>query len=76
VPQYALPSRLKIIYNNAVHYSALKELGIEAVYQDIFEEIARELPKDVPFPDDKLFFATPLYDFGEGFVQAKLAMAL
>ena len=53
-----------------IHYSELKRRGIEAVYAGEFERIRRSLPKGTPFPEDKLFWATPLYDFGQGHVPA------
>ncbi len=53
-----------------IHYSELKERGIEEVYEPEFERIREEIGPNVPFPDDKLFWATPLYDFGQGHVPA------
>jgi hypothetical protein len=58
-------------YNNALPYSALKDLGIEVVYENIFAKIGCDLPTDVTLPDNKAILATPLYDFGEGFVPAE-----
>ena len=55
-----------------LHCSEIQRQGIEAVFSDVFEEIRRSLPSSIDFPDDKLFFATPLFDFGEGFAPASI----
>lgn len=57
---------------NAMHYSGLTRLGIEDVFKGEFERIRREQPNGVAFPEDKLFYATPLFDFGHGFVPAEV----
>ncbi len=59
-------------YGGDVPYSALSELGVEAVYTDLFGQLQGDLPTHLPFPDDKLFFATPLFDFGSGFAPAEI----
>lgn len=51
-----------------IHYSELQERGVEEVYAPEFERIRLGLPAKVPFPEDKLFWATALYDFGQGYV--------
>ncbi len=56
----------------AVHYSALKQFGVEEMFKDEFERIRREMPQEIPFPEEKLFYATPLFDFGDGFVPAEI----
>lgn len=53
-----------------IHYSELERRGIEAVYGTEFERIRQSLPQGVPFPQDKLFWTTPLFDFGQGHVPA------
>lgn len=55
-----------------IHYSALEHLGVERIFDDEFERIRRELPEGLTIPYDKLFYATPLFDFGEGFVPAEI----
>lgn len=55
-----------------IHYSELKRRGIESVYREELERIREGLGSDLPFPDDKLFCATPLYDFGQGYVPAAI----
>jgi len=66
------PADLRRRYPNGLRYVALKQFGVEEVFKESFEGIRRSLPKGVPFPEDKLFFATPLFDFGEGFVPAEI----
>lgn len=53
-----------------IHYSELQRRGIEVVFGSEFERIRRSLPKGITFPEDKLFWATPLFDFGQGYVPA------
>lgn len=73
VPSRPLSVKITRRYQKgAVPYWALADLGVEAIYEDLFLEIRRALPSAVPFPEDKLFFATPLYDFGEGFTPAEI----
>jgi len=55
-----------------VHYSELKRLGVEAVFATECQRIRQALPKNVAFPEDKFFHATPLFDFGQGFVPAEI----
>ncbi len=55
-----------------LHYSMLKQLGVEVVFAPEFERIYRELPKGTVLPDDKLYYATPLFDFGKGYVPAEI----
>ena len=57
---------------DCVHYSVIQRIGVEEMFKDEFERIRREIPKGVCFPEDKLFYATPLFDFGEGFVPAEI----
>lgn len=56
----------------AMHYSDLQRYGIEEIFRNEFERIRREIPKEIPFPDQKMFYATPLFDFGDGFVPAEI----
>lgn len=72
VPAYELPADMQYLNTNGVPYGALKDLGVDLIFRDVFSAIGRTLPPEVPFPDDKLFYATPLFDFGEGFVPAKI----
>jgi len=72
VSAYDLPKELEGRHPEGVWYGFLKELGIEVFYRDVFEEIRRSLPSTVSFPEDKLYFATPLFDFGEGYVPAEI----
>lgn len=66
VPVYSLPAGI------IQHYGIIQQLGVEAVFKDVFEKIKGGLPRSVAFPDDKLYYATPLFDFGEGFVPAEI----
>jgi hypothetical protein len=56
----------------AVNYSVLGVVGVEEFFTNEFERIRRELPKGNVLPEDKLFYATPLFDFGQGFVPAEI----
>jgi hypothetical protein len=67
-----VPVDIRNRYPQGLWYGGLKDLGIEHVYKEVFERIRRTLPKGFPFPEDKLFFATALYDFGEGFFPAEV----
>jgi hypothetical protein len=55
-----------------VHYSKLAEQGVEDFFRPVFKLISRALPDDVQLPEEKLYFATPMYDFGQGFVPARI----
>jgi hypothetical protein len=55
-----------------VHYSTLGSVGIEMFFASEFERLQRALPKGQSLPEEKLFWATPLYDFGEGFAPAEI----
>jgi hypothetical protein len=70
---YPPPEELRRQHRNGLNYAALKDYGIDEVYKEVFAMLRRSLPKDVAFPNDKLFLATPLYDFGHGFVPARIA---
>lgn len=72
VPTYELPAAVRRRYPKGVPYGALKELGVDVIFKDVFEIIARSLQQGILFPDDKLFFATPLFDLGEGFTPAEI----
>ena len=70
VHTWPVPELLRRNYGEAFHYTLVHELGVEEVYKEIFSEIQKSLPKNIILPEDKLFYATPLYDFGKGFVPA------
>jgi hypothetical protein len=55
-----------------VHYSALMRLGIEVFFAKEFDRIACDTPVGVALPEEKLYCATPLFDFGGGFVPARI----
>lgn len=55
-----------------MHYSKLQLLGIDTVFDEVFNQLRNAAPYDVSFPEDKLYFATPMFDFGQGFVPAKI----
>ena len=57
---------------NPVHYSELQRVGVEEFFAPEFQRIQDELPKGASLPEDKLFFATPLFDFGHGFEPAEI----
>lgn len=67
-----LPEALRRQFGSSLHHSLMRQLGVEGLYKEIFIEIRKSLPNQVEFPDDKLFFATPLFDFENGFVPAKI----
>lgn len=55
-----------------VHHSALEEYSVEEFFVSEFERLQRALPKGQLLPEEKLYWATPLFDFGEGFVPAEI----
>lgn len=55
-----------------VHYSTLGQIGVERFFAAEFKRIQKELPRGLSLPEEKLFWATPLYDFGEGYVPAEI----
>lgn len=55
-----------------MHYSELKRLGVEALFEKEFQRIRQTFPKNVALPEDKFFYATPLFDFGQGFVPTEI----
>lgn len=67
--EYRLVPHVRI---EAINYLELKRFGIEEIFKDEFERIRREIPKEIPFPEQKLFFATPLFNFGDGFVPVEI----
>jgi hypothetical protein len=69
---YEVPSAIESRYPTGMPYGALKDIGVDVVFKEVFDDIASSLQSDLPFPDDKLFFATPLIDFGEGFAPAEI----
>jgi len=64
------PLRLGEITGGGIHYSLLAEIGVEPIYENVFLRLQKSIPGAISFPEEKLFYATPLYDFGEGFVPA------
>src|SRR5262245_17173802 len=58
IPAFALPK--------SIYYTELKRRGVESVFAPEFDRIRKNCPEDLPFPNEKLFYATPLYDFGQG----------
>jgi hypothetical protein len=72
VPRKMLPRALVHEYGGRVHCSALKERGVEEIFKEVFDELQTSIPPGISFPDDKLFFATPLFDFGDGYVPAEI----
>ena len=72
VPKKMLPHALLHEYRGRVHYSALQDRGVEEVYKEVFDELRTTLPSGTSFPEDKLFFATPLFNFGDGYVAAEI----
>ena len=55
-----------------VDYSLLKRQGVDEFFALEFDRIEQELAPACSLPEDKLYFATPLFDFGEGFVPAQI----
>lgn len=72
VPRKALPRALVREYGGHVPYFALKDRGVEEIYKEVFDELQTSIPPGISFPDDKLFLATPLFDFGDGYVPAEI----
>ena len=67
-----IPEALRRQCGGSFHHSLMREFGIEQIYKETFIKVRESLPNDLLFPDEKLFFATPLYDFGNGFVPARV----
>lgn len=55
-----------------IHYSMLKRLGVEEFFMPEFQRIEEELPRGGAMPEDKLYYAIPLFDFGEGYMPAEI----
>jgi len=55
-----------------IHYSMLEQRGVDEVFAPEFQRIEGELPRGVALPEDKLYYATPLFDFGKGYVPAEI----
>jgi hypothetical protein len=74
VPRKALPRALVHEYGGHVPYFALKDRGVEEIYKEVFDELQTSIPPGISFPDDKLYFATPLFDFGfgDGYMPAEI----
>lgn len=67
-----LPASLRRAHLRGVPYSAIHDLGVESIFANEFARIADRLPSSLKMPDEKLFFATPLFDFGSGYVPAEI----
>jgi len=67
-----IPVAVQDYYGGVVPYSAIQQLGVEEVYREVFAELAATVPPEMEFPEEKVFFATPLFDFGEGYVPAMI----
>ena len=67
-----LPASLTRRYPQGVPYSVIRDLGVEQVFAGEFSRIAESLPLGMELPEDKLFFAIPLFDFGSGYVPAEI----
>lgn len=67
-----VPAFLSRAHPHGVPYSATLDLGVESVFADEFARIAGRHSPRVKMPDEKLFFATPLFDFGSGYAPAEI----
>ena len=67
-----VPASIMQLYPRGVPYSIVRDLGVEQVFAEELSRIAATLPPHIKVPEDKLFFATPLFDFGSGFVPAEI----
>lgn len=67
-----VPASLRRMHPRGVPYSAIPDLGVESVFADEFTRIAGRHSPSLKMPDEKLFFATPLFDFGSGYVPAEI----
>ena len=72
VCRHSVPQTILSYYGGLPPYSAIKEMGVEEVYKEVFVTLEESLVGDIVFPEEKLFFATPLFDFGGGFVPAEI----
>jgi hypothetical protein len=55
-----------------VHFSALSQIGVEDFFAPEFDRIQSAIGHGTAIPEEKLFFATPLFDFGHGFVPVEI----
>lgn len=54
-----------------VHFSILR-IGVEEFFAPEFDRIRRGADQSIVIPEEKLYYATPLFDFGQGFVPAEI----
>lgn len=62
--------KLQRKYPGGVNYSTVKLVGIDLFFEKVFASIIESLPDKTIFPDEKIYYATPLYNFGNGYVPA------
>ena len=67
-----VPRNIRSIFKNGVQYSMFDQIRIDEFYKEVFAAIRASITPDVPFPDDKLYHFTPLFDFGDGYVPAEI----
>jgi hypothetical protein len=72
VPRHPPPKSLTKLTGRNIHYSAINNFGIEEIYAEVFRRIEKQMPDGISFPTEKLSFATPLYDFGDGYVATEI----
>ena len=67
-----LPASLQKQFSGGVNYSIIRQIGVEEVFKELFEGIRHSTADGISFPEDKLFFATPLFDLGNGFIPIEI----
>lgn len=71
-PTHPVPDDITRKVGGNCRYTILKALGVESVFGDVFRIIQSMMPTGNKLPEDKLFYATPLFDFGSGFEPAAI----
>ena len=67
-----LPARLVRSFPSGVPYEAISQLGVEEVFADQVARIVGQMPPDLPIPEEKFFYAQPMFDFGHGFLPCEI----
>ena len=67
-----VPPRLLRLFPDGVPYETVMEFGIEEVFAELIVNIAGRMPPGLPVPEEKLFYAQPMFDFGHGYIPCEI----
>lgn len=70
--RHSVPDRLVRAFSAGVPYQALQQFGVEEVFAEQIVRIKGHLPANLPIPQDKFYFAQPMFDFGFGYVPCEI----